>query len=752
MAAKPPPNTGLVYDARMKFHAPMEPEELHPEDPRRIWYIFEALRKTGCVDQCLRIDAREACTEEVLLCHDEAHHTTITNSQTMPQLQLEKLAGQYNSIYLCPETAYCARLSCGGLIELCKAVVEGRVRNGFAVIRPPGHHAERIEPMGFCFYNNVAIATRYVQTHLNVGRVLIVDWDIHHGNGIQEAFIDDPNVLYFSIHRHDDGTFYPESPLGNYDIVGLDKGAGYNVNVPWPCSGMGDGDYLHVFDRLLLPMAREFAPELVIVASGFDAAMGDTIGECLVTPSAYAHMTYLLKSLAGGRLVLALEGGYNLDAIASSALACVQALLNDNMDGWNTVISHKTTRRQSSSTSTAAPPNGMSQVMSPAKSTLAFPSSSQENLNINVLSTALKQMASGQASRVGPSLPHLNPKAPSQVCLNTIDKVIHAHQKYWACLGPTPKLKADYGDTLVPLFNLVNAYSKYRLDYLASAGFFPLTSSRFNLVPRGSTAAHQSSSAPGTAGSSLSSVAFSFAAAQRKANLANCPLTNELLKRHIIATTDFRTRDVLVLFVHDSPDMRALTVPGSNVIDENESFAVDSYLRYDVNFTKLGYGVIDVCVPYQKAVGDPAAMTEGLNQLMLLLWDTCIDSARAKTIMLVGSGAMGCQALTHLVSFRAIPGSLEPGGPLVTPGETPAKVSKRKVAWYYENTAIGLHPQNPLVLATNVNQLYGQCFPLGKYHPRLDDTMYTNLPIVTDHLKELVLKTQPQASDSAAQS
>ncbi|KAJ1984552.1 Histone deacetylase hda1 [Dimargaris verticillata] len=652
MAAKPSPSTGLVYDARMKFHAPMEAGELHPEDPRRIWYIFEALRKAGCVDQCLRIDTREACTEEVLLCHDEAHHTTITNTQTMSQLQLEKLAGQYNSLYLCPETAYCARLSCGGLIELCRAVVEGQVRNGFAVIRPPGHHAERIEPMGFCFYNNVAIATRYVQSHLNVGRVLIVDWDIHHGNGIQEAFIDDPDVLYFSIHRHDNGNFYPESPLGDYDIVGLDKGAGFNVNVPWPCPGMGDGDYLHVFDRLLLPMAREFAPELVIVASGFDAAKGDTIGECLVTPSAYAHMTYLLKGLAGGRVVLALEGGYNLDAIASSALACVQALLNDNMDGWNTITSHRNSQCHLPNASAAVPPDGFSQALSPAKNTLAFPTGSQENLNTNALSTALEQVASARSSRVGPSLPQLSSKVPSQVCLSTVDKVIHAHQKYWRCLGPAPKLKSDYSDALVPPFNLVDAYSKYRLDYLASVGFFPLTSSRFNLVPRGSTTGHQSPSAQGTAGSSLSSVVYSFAASQRQAGLSKHPLTNELLKRHTIATTDFSSRSVMVLFVHDSPDMRALTVPGSNVIDESESFAVDSYLRYDTTFTKLGYGVIDVCVPYQKAVHDPAGMAEGLNQLMLLLWDTCIDSAGAKTIIFVGSGAMGCQALTHLISYR----------------------------------------------------------------------------------------------------
>ncbi|RKP35572.1 hypothetical protein BJ085DRAFT_19691, partial [Dimargaris cristalligena] len=364
-------STGIVYDVRMKFHAPLDPKDRHPEDPRRIWKIYEALVDAGCFNRCVRIAVKEAATEDVLLIHDPSHHATLTQTQFLSAPQLDRLAQQFDSVYLCPESAYCARLSCGGLIQLCQAVVTGHIRNGFAIIRPPGHHAEINEPMGFCLYNNVAIATRWVQEHYGIKKVLIVDWDVHHGNGIQEAFIKDPNVLYFSLHRYENAEFYPSSPIAACHVVGDGPGAGRTVNVAWPCPQMGDADYLHAFNTLLMPMAREFAPDLVIVACGFDAAKGDDIGECLVTPQGYAHMTALLKTLAGGRLVLSLEGGYNLEATAQSALACVQVLLG--------ILPNP-------------PPKGP-----------------------------------------GPSLPLLSSLKPSPACLNTIQAVQEAHGPYWKC-------------------------------------------------------------------------------------------------------------------------------------------------------------------------------------------------------------------------------------------------------------------------------------------------------------------------------
>jgi len=181
--------------------------------------------------------------------------------------------------------------------------------------------------MGFCLFNNVAVAARYAREKLRVRRVLIVDWDVHHGNGTHLTFESDPNVLYFSIHRHDNGKFFPDGPLGSAESVGKNGAEGRCVNVPWPHGGMKDADYLYAFERVLMPIAREFDPELVLVSAGFDAAEGDPIGGCHVTSRGYAQMTHLLRSLAGGNLVIALEGGYNLSAISLGAAAVTAVLL-----------------------------------------------------------------------------------------------------------------------------------------------------------------------------------------------------------------------------------------------------------------------------------------------------------------------------------------------------------------------------------------------------------------------------------------
>jgi histone deacetylase 6 len=176
--------------------------------------------------------------------------------------------------------------------------------------------------MGFCLYNNVAVAAAAAR-RAGARRVLIVDWDLHHGNGTQGSFWDDPDVLYFSTHQY---PFYPGS--GAIEEVGGDSARGRTINVPWS-PGCGDAEFLAAFDRILLPAARAFEPDLVLVSSGFDAAEGDLLGELRVSPAGYAQMTRRLQELAGGRLVLALEGGYNLDAISRSAEACVRVLLGE---------------------------------------------------------------------------------------------------------------------------------------------------------------------------------------------------------------------------------------------------------------------------------------------------------------------------------------------------------------------------------------------------------------------------------------
>ncbi|KAJ2778812.1 Histone deacetylase hda1 [Coemansia javaensis] len=325
---QPAKDVGYVYDVRMRHHWDLEdPSDPHPEDPRRIYWIYSILKKAGLLDIMQQVPAAPVSDAKILQVHTRAYLGVLKDTELMEQSMLAALQEKYDSVFLSNESQYCARLSAGGLLALCEEVVRGRLKSGLAIVRPPGHHACAAAPMGFCLLNNVAIAVRDLQSRGLVGRVLVVDWDIHHGNGIQDVFYGDKNVLYFSIHRHDDGKFYPSSSDGDMDMVGRGAGAGYNVNVPWASSGVGDGDYMYVFKRLLLPIARAFAPELVVVAAGFDAAVCDPIGECEVSPQCYACMTSLLKTVADGRLVLSLEGGYNLDAIANSALACVKALL-----------------------------------------------------------------------------------------------------------------------------------------------------------------------------------------------------------------------------------------------------------------------------------------------------------------------------------------------------------------------------------------------------------------------------------------
>ncbi|EGN99896.1 hypothetical protein SERLA73DRAFT_180181 [Serpula lacrymans var. lacrymans S7.3] len=233
------------------------------------------------------------------------------------------------SVYVVNGTPAAARLSCGGVIEACLAVARGELKKTFAIVRPPGHHAEPDEHMGFCFFNNVAIATRVVQLLTPMKKILILDWDVHHGNGTQRAFYDDPSVLYISLHRYESGQFYPCGTFGSMVSCGEGPGLGYSVNIPWPEKGMTDADYIHAFQQVVMPIAMEFSPDLVIISAGFDAADGDELGECHVTPTGFAHMTHMLASLAGGRLVVALEGGYNMDASASSAVAVARVILGE---------------------------------------------------------------------------------------------------------------------------------------------------------------------------------------------------------------------------------------------------------------------------------------------------------------------------------------------------------------------------------------------------------------------------------------
>jgi acetoin utilization deacetylase AcuC-like enzyme len=218
-----------------------------------------------------------------------------------------------------------AELAAGGLVDLCSAVVRGDAATGLAAVRPPGHHAESSRAMGFCLYNNVAVAARALQAELGGPRVLILDWDVHHGNGTQHTFEDDPSVLYFSTHQF---PYYPGT--GDFGEIGLGRGAGTTVNVPMP-AGCGDAEYVGVMQRLLLPVARWFRPELILVSCGFDAHRDDPLAAMEVSREGFGAMAALVRSaaddLCGGRLVFALEGGYAPTGLAEGTAAVLDAVL-----------------------------------------------------------------------------------------------------------------------------------------------------------------------------------------------------------------------------------------------------------------------------------------------------------------------------------------------------------------------------------------------------------------------------------------
>ncbi|KAJ2489035.1 Histone deacetylase hda1 [Coemansia sp. RSA 2050] len=326
------PKVGYVYDVRMKHHFNLNEDDFphlidpHPEDPRRIYWIYDILERSGLLQQMHHVAISPATDRQILRAHSRSHLEFLETTELMEKTSLILAQEKYDDVYLSALSHYCARLSAGGLLALCNEVAKGSLQSGLAIIRPPGHHACQNKPMGFCLLNNIAIAIKELQACSPVQRVLVVDWDIHHGNGIQDMFYADPSVLYISLHRHDND-FFPHGDGGDMKKVGKGKGKGFNINVPWTAEGVGDGDYLYAFRKLILPVAREFGPEMTIVACGFDAAVCDPIGECSVTPECYATMTAMLKDVCP-KLVLSLEGGYNLEAIANSALGCAKALLS----------------------------------------------------------------------------------------------------------------------------------------------------------------------------------------------------------------------------------------------------------------------------------------------------------------------------------------------------------------------------------------------------------------------------------------
>ncbi|PIN00900.1 Histone deacetylase complex, catalytic component RPD3 [Handroanthus impetiginosus] len=323
---------GLIYDGRMRKHYEPDYEDDHPECPDRIEVIWKRLNSSGLAKRCVILNAKAAENNHLARVHTKKHIDLIKNISSHNESRRKRIAKQFNSIYFNEGSTEAAYLAAGSVIEVADKVAKGELDSAFAIVRPPGHHAEEDSPMGFCLYNNVAVATSYLlneRKELGINRILIVDWDVHHGNGTQKMFYKDRQVLFFSVHRYDNGSFYPATDDADYVMTGEGPGAGYNINVPWGNGRCGDADYLAVWDHILIPVAKEFNPDMIIISAGFDAAIGDPLGGCRVSPYGYSIMLAKLMEFAGGKIVMALEGGYNLNSIAYSVQACVDVLLQE---------------------------------------------------------------------------------------------------------------------------------------------------------------------------------------------------------------------------------------------------------------------------------------------------------------------------------------------------------------------------------------------------------------------------------------
>lgn len=322
--------TALIYDEEMtKYKLLWVDPVCKIEVPERLTVSHDALVRSGLADRCVSIPVREATDADILLVHSEEYLEAVKKTPYLTLEDLKEFTLQYGDVYFHPNIYHCAKLAAGAALQLVDSVMTGKVRNGMALVRPPGHHSMRSAANGFCVFNNVAIAAKYAKQKYGLQRVLIVDWDIHHGQGVQYSFEDDPSVLYFSWHRYEHQKFWPQLRESDYDCVGKEKGAGFNINVPWNKVGMQNSDYLAVFSHVLLPVAYEFCPDLVLVCAGFDSAIGDPEGEMCATPDIFAHLTHLLMNLAGGKLCAVLEGGYNLTSLAQSVCQTVHTLLGD---------------------------------------------------------------------------------------------------------------------------------------------------------------------------------------------------------------------------------------------------------------------------------------------------------------------------------------------------------------------------------------------------------------------------------------
>jgi acetoin utilization deacetylase AcuC-like enzyme len=309
--------TALLADPVYKLHVTGEG---HPERPARYDAAIEALEHAGLLGKLGRIPMRRAALDEVALCHTAGYIRTV---ETDFARGVSELSTGDTSVG--PKSLDVALQAVGGVMNAVDSVMEGKARNAFCIVRPPGHHATPKRGMGFCIFNNIAIAARHAQRKHAAERVLIADWDVHHGNGTQDIFYSDGSVLFFSTHQY---PWYPGT--GPAAETGEGKGKGLTVNCPFP-AGSGRNEIVGAFQRKLVAAADHFRPDLVMVSAGFDSRAGDPLGRFTLDDRDFADLTAVVMEIAekhaAGRLVSVLEGGYSLEGLAAAVAAHVRALL-----------------------------------------------------------------------------------------------------------------------------------------------------------------------------------------------------------------------------------------------------------------------------------------------------------------------------------------------------------------------------------------------------------------------------------------